>query len=293
MTRIRFEDLPSTNTPRNAENLNKLNNVVIGTTEPTTGEEMWVQKGKNLFDKNKVILNYELQGTVGTITAHEGWFVSDFIAIDGDTDYYISGERTSGTSNAFYDENYNYIDFAQALEGTYKTPSNAKYVRFNGLISELDTNIQLEQGSTATTYEEYIDKKIYTKNDNGVYEEFYSKEHDTGWVDMSSYINTTYFAPRAYMPPMVRKIGNKVYWKGFVYCKTNVEAKDANILENLPYWCNTNYEYGTGGVIYEYGINYYIFKENNNIRINMADNISSLDQYHGFSLSSISGYLTD
>lgn len=42
MTRIRFEDLPSTNTPRNAENLNKLNNVIISSTEPTTGEEVWI-----------------------------------------------------------------------------------------------------------------------------------------------------------------------------------------------------------------------------------------------------------
>ena len=32
--------------------------------------------------------------------------------------------------------------------------------------------MQLELGSTTTNYEEYVDKKIYTKNDNGVYEEF-------------------------------------------------------------------------------------------------------------------------
>ena len=53
MTRIRFEDLPSTNTPRNAENLNKLNNVVISPTEPTTGEEVWIDNiNKKLYTKN-------------------------------------------------------------------------------------------------------------------------------------------------------------------------------------------------------------------------------------------------
>ena len=53
MTRIRFEDLPSTNTPRNAENLNKLNNVVISPTEPTTGEEVWIDNSnKILYTKN-------------------------------------------------------------------------------------------------------------------------------------------------------------------------------------------------------------------------------------------------
>lgn len=53
MTRIRFEDLPSTNTPRNAENLNKLNNVVISPTEPTTGEEVWIDNiNKKIYAKN-------------------------------------------------------------------------------------------------------------------------------------------------------------------------------------------------------------------------------------------------
>lgn len=53
MTRIRFEDLPSTNTPRNAENLNKLNNVVISSTEPTTGEEVWIDNiNKKIYTKN-------------------------------------------------------------------------------------------------------------------------------------------------------------------------------------------------------------------------------------------------
>lgn len=53
MTRIRFEDLPSTNTPRNAENLNKLNNVVISPTEPTTGEEVWIDDvNKKIYTKN-------------------------------------------------------------------------------------------------------------------------------------------------------------------------------------------------------------------------------------------------
>ena len=40
-------------------------------------------------------------------------------------------------------------------------------------ISQLNGyNIQIEQGETATDYEEFVFKKIYTKNDNGEYEEF-------------------------------------------------------------------------------------------------------------------------
>lgn len=55
MTRIRFENAPSTNTPINADNLNKLNNVVISSSEPTTGEEVWFKKNdteKKIYVKN-------------------------------------------------------------------------------------------------------------------------------------------------------------------------------------------------------------------------------------------------
>lgn len=53
MTRIRFGDLPSTNTPINAENLNKLNNVIVSSEEPTTGEEVWIDNvNKKIHTKN-------------------------------------------------------------------------------------------------------------------------------------------------------------------------------------------------------------------------------------------------
>ena len=54
MTKIRFENSPSTNTPINAENLNKLNNVVISSSEPTTVEEVWIKNWywKKIYIKN-------------------------------------------------------------------------------------------------------------------------------------------------------------------------------------------------------------------------------------------------
>ena len=67
MTRIRFEDLPSTNTPRNAENLNKLNNVVISPTEPTTGEEVWID------NTNKKIHTKNDNGVYEEFTEDTGW----------------------------------------------------------------------------------------------------------------------------------------------------------------------------------------------------------------------------
>ena len=93
MTRIKFENSPSTNTPINANNLNKLNNVVISETEPTTGEEVWIQKGKNYinfgesetsnlgatikFDKSKIIFNGT--GTAGNLIGGSSYTASKYI----------------------------------------------------------------------------------------------------------------------------------------------------------------------------------------------------------------------
>ena len=66
----------------------------------------------------------------------------------------------------------------QAYDSKNKTitvkPNFDGYIRF-----DYDKNcydIQVEMGSVATSYEPYITKKIHTKNDNGVYEEFYNEE---------------------------------------------------------------------------------------------------------------------
>lgn len=184
MTRIRFEDLPSRNTPRNAENLNKLNNVVISPTEPTTGEEVWIKKGKNLFD-GSFLGNYGIDTSTGALTSLSNRIVTDYIEIQENTNYVISSSNDSLYEYVcYYDENKNFISatsWLDRLNATFETPNDAKFILVcfkleeagSATINSTDvTNLQLEQGSTATEYEEYIDKEIYVKNDNGVYELF-------------------------------------------------------------------------------------------------------------------------
>lgn len=186
MTRIRFENSPSTNTPINAENLNKLNNVIVSSEEPTTGEEVWLQKGKNLFDtkllvqggwnnpvnSERVVWGIKVKaGITYTLTNYSSRRVSAFET---------SNLEQSSSSNSVLVE-HGAIDGNGNL--TFTTKNNA-YLRLlfsnidNGDISISDilsSNIQLEQGEVATPYEPYINKKIHTKNDNG-YEEFYNEE---------------------------------------------------------------------------------------------------------------------
>ena len=206
MTRIRFEDLPSTNTPRNAENLNKLNNVVISPTEPTTGEEVWIQKGKNLFNKDVLNIPYTYDTKISILdtgiraTAEKGVGNNRYAAIKLDKNLLgktinlsatIKASSTNkptlqlffGTDTKPFLQNANIgMGETGTVKGTLPNqfPDGCNglyllaYVNTSGTYQIGDyvdyTNLQIsfEEGS----YEPYTDKKIYTKNDNGVYEEF-------------------------------------------------------------------------------------------------------------------------
>ena len=72
--------------------------------------------------------------------------------------YYVNGKnKINGKNNFFYDKDKNYISkyaFAQGT-GTFETPNNCEYVRFNGTIVEL-VEVSFTRGSTApTTYVEH------------------------------------------------------------------------------------------------------------------------------------------
>jgi len=188
MTKIKFENSPSTKTPINAENLNKLNNVVINSTEPTTGEEVWLQKGKNLFDKKnfgKISAYLDTNTSLVTSNIHNYLL---FVPCSPNTTYTIQKMLSSVFGVGYTNElptggvqAYSIINDGTLTNATITTGANAKYIVFRYYHLGNDTtiteqqildSIQIEQGSTATTYEPHIDKKIYTKNDNGGYEEF-------------------------------------------------------------------------------------------------------------------------
>lgn len=198
MDKTNFENLPSTNTPVEASNLNTMQSnieksvVAIGSTAPSTSEKFWVQRGKNLFDKNKVVNNYELASGGASINYNDTWYVSDYIVVEPNTVYYLSGTKTAGSTNAFYDSNKTLISSTSLVKGQLTTPANTKYIRFNGKKDELN-DIMLEQNSTATVYEAYVEKKIMVKDNNGIFETFCNEENKkitTG----SATLNTSYIS---------------------------------------------------------------------------------------------------
>lgn len=183
MSDMYFKSLPDTSTPLIPINLDKLNDIKVSPTEPTTSEKVWVQKGKNLYNGSL---------TIGSITDTGVEQVSDnsarsnnYFKVEANKNYIVSYDTSvSGTALnvvTFYDENRTFLSRITGVgKNTFVTPANCKYLRLtfynsSGISISALSNIQLEQGTTATSYEAYVEPKIYVKNDNGAYEEFYKK----------------------------------------------------------------------------------------------------------------------
>lgn len=166
-------------------------NVYIGSIKPTEGQEVWIQKGKNLFDKNKVVRG-EAYGVDGVRVENINWSRSYFIKVQPNTVYSYSSQLISGkneiqTTLAYWNSDKVWVGetYTTNLIETITTPEDCEYIMVQYRNDTLE-NIQLELGDKITDYEPYIDKKIHTKNDNGVYEEFNASK----WGDLTEDILT-------------------------------------------------------------------------------------------------------
>ncbi len=183
--------------------------VIVGTTKPTTREKVWVKIGKNKFNSDELLsqtilgvttsFNNSIMTINGTSTGNGIMYAqsSTKIVLEAGT-YTWSMNKKSGTvtrttqAAAFYlrksGTTTNIATISAETFATTDTKSvtftltertaidfyayvNATGLAFNNLVLE----VQIEQGSKATTYEEYVEPVIYVKNNNNVFEEFYNK----------------------------------------------------------------------------------------------------------------------
>lgn len=121
----------------------------------------FLKPGKNLFDKKKTLLNKYVDPNSGKLVDASGTDTSNLIAIESDT-YYIKNVKGHV---AFYatenDKDYiSGIHESIALEKvSFKTPSNAKYLRFSIKKAEgfSTDSAQLERGTMSSSYQEYTE----------------------------------------------------------------------------------------------------------------------------------------
>lgn len=170
--------------------------VVVSASEPKENrKKIWMQKGKNLFDKNNVnMLSAATSGDTGKIVTNNNMRLI-YISCKPNT-IYTSQKIQGQNNNLSYTkelpqigtEFYGRVLNQTGTTCTITTGADAKYLVLVILNTEAESSltlqqvlnsIQIEQGSAATSYEPYVDNKIYIKNNNDVYEEFMKKEEIT------------------------------------------------------------------------------------------------------------------
>ena len=184
--------------------------VRVSQTEPETGEEVWIKPNKNLFNinatPNKTYYSIPtVNGDTLQTSGASGNFIAYVIDVEPNTKYTVSvRSKTSGIS--VYDKSIdNYIagmgDASNNL--TFNSGNNTQIavVFYGGGTFEKP---QLEQGEVVTSYDSYMNRKIYTKNSNGKYIELYNddfKGTNTDWIELNNVIR-------------YRKVNNVVYVMG-------------------------------------------------------------------------------
>ena len=113
--------------------------------------------GKNKFNKG-VGANDAYLKNDGTVTADNAFYISDYLPVDASNDYTLSGiAGNNAPSICLYDENKNFIsgeNYQNRTSVTIATGATGAYVRIS-VRKDAENIIQLEKGSTATSYAPY------------------------------------------------------------------------------------------------------------------------------------------
>lgn len=158
--------------------------IIVSASEPTDNnrKKVWFQEGKNLFNKNDITTSYYIDpdGQMGNSSVSN---TSGFIKVSKGN-LTLSYEYTTllnvgNRGYVFYDNNKSVLSGGTYLNSDKITKLSCPqdgYVRFS--YDKNVNNIQLEYGNTKTTYEAYIEPKIFIKDDNNIYEEFTKKQEE-------------------------------------------------------------------------------------------------------------------
>lgn len=155
----------------------ELGEVAINPTQPTTNEKVWFKKGKNLFNKdNNIIKGYSLNDSGGRNPGADYFYGANYISVKPNTTYTIQQGNADTFRVCEYTADKTFVkrDISSTMTFTFTTGSTTYFVRISSLITNLDS-LQLELGSTASSYEAYIEPTVFVKN-GSIFEEFVKDE---------------------------------------------------------------------------------------------------------------------
>lgn len=219
--------------PINRTNLNGMQDniekscVAVSKTQPTSNESVWIKKGKNAFNGNNVLI-VNTAHTTNNISKNDisitttgnyansrfkvmipNEFINKKVLISFNAISTVNGSTTNIRNTLYISSgNNDNGDILTQVLTTTKTRYNVTftptteeiYITLYGNLADYSTfitmtisEIQLEQNLTATDYEEYIEKEIYVKNDNGVFEKFINADDIPQETDEVLLGNGTYY----------------------------------------------------------------------------------------------------
>ena len=112
-----------------------------------------VPNRKNLIDSSAFSNGYFT--SEGVFTENQYYYATDYIKVEPNTDYVVSGFTGGGAYFVYYDASKTVLSTVVDTATTFKTPSNAAFIRLSIQRQGL-TNAQMELGTTATEYTPYI-----------------------------------------------------------------------------------------------------------------------------------------
>ena len=217
----------------------------------------------------------------------------------------LSNKPTIPTKTSDLNNDSNFIS-TSATSGLIKNDGSidtTSYSTFSGSYTDLTDKPSLSAVATSGSYSDLSNKPTIptvntskTTSDTATYSCTYINNQltDSGWVDLSSYVNTTYFKVRTGFAPKVRKVGNTVYFTGYVYCKSSVGSNVGKILNAIPSaYRPTAGEMAGGGCRFSTNNSYSIWIENGEIKVAEANNITTQNDYQGYYLGNLGPYLVN
>lgn len=117
--------------------------------------------GKNLF-YGEVINNKDIHGSTGLVIGGNRTTPVNFIPVKPKTTYTLTRPVSSGNAGIrYYSKNQNYLSTTSFVPAngiatfTFTTPIGCYFLKFVDEANTLNSNYQIEEGSTATTYERH------------------------------------------------------------------------------------------------------------------------------------------
>lgn len=232
MARNFFDNLPSTRTPLTAPRMNAL----LDGDEPMGNIVVDSIRSKNMFNMKELIISncsISNSGNSFTLIGGSAWSYASYYVYLKQGNYTISGSQT--TDNG-YMELYKENTFIQGLSTSSNSTINTQFAISTDGIYEIRclacqgnianttyTNIQLEKGTSATSYSPYQILNF----------------EDTGWQDLTLLNGVTARNQDATYKPQYRKIGNIVYLKGQI----TIPSHSGNLrMAEIPLGYRPSYE---------------------------------------------------